>query len=352
VLFPGSKVKARYRADTLLGRGGMGEVWKVFDETLERSIVLKVVSPDLAKARPQHTPIFLDEAKIGASLVGHPNVVTIFDVFNEVDGGNPLLAIAMEFVHGLSCAEWIDYSSNNLDRPTKHYISLQIATEVCKALQYAHRNGILHRDIKPLNIFISKYGITKIGDFGIARYVDAVTREHTVWNFKSPAYSAPEQWKNEKPSKATDIYQLGSTLFHLFTGKLPFEADSVAALIQKHLVDDPPNPRMQNDLLSEELANVIQKCLAKLPASRPAIWQVFDALNKEVQQDYRMRIEIDKTNGTLIKQITNITEFKTATLKDNGKFSIVYVDYNEAISEAIELILLGNVKVQLEKIVT
>lgn len=350
MLFPNTKVKNRYRTDTLLGRGGMGEVWKCFDEVLNRWIVLKVVSPELAKAKPEHTNIFIDEARIGASLVGHPNVVTVFDVINENQRGTPLLAIAMEFVEGMSCSQWIDYSSPNLDSQTKHFISLQIAMEVCKALQYAHRHNILHRDIKPLNVFISKYGVAKLGDFGIARFADAITREHTVWNFRSPAYSAPEQWNDGKPNRDTDIYQLGCTLYHLFTGKLPFEASNVAALIQKHISEPPTPPSTHNSSLPEDLSNAITQCLAKEKDDRPPLWEVVDVLAKNVQHTYQIRIKLDKTDVKLINKVIGITEFEKEQIAEKGTFSTTYADYNEAISEAIELTLLGGVGVGLSKV--
>lgn len=346
MIFPNSHIDGRYRAVTLLGRGGMGEVWKCFDESLSRFIVLKVVSPELTRTRPEHTSIFIDEARIGASLVGHPNVVTVFDVINE-HGADPLLAIAMEFVEGLSCAEWIAYTSDAFDAKTKHFVSLQIALETCRALQYAHRLNILHRDIKPLNVFISKYGIAKLGDFGIARYADAVTREHTVWNFRSPAYSGPEQWSDKKPTQETDIYQLGATLYHLFSNRIPFDASSVAALINKHILEKPVPPITHNPLLDETVSEIIVKCLAKDPDDRPSLWEVIDALANSVQRKYRLSLEYDKENGELASKICGITEFDENEMAQNGKFFTTYVDYNEAISETIELILLKDVKVSL-----
>ena len=351
MIFPGTKVKNRYRADALLGRGGMGEVWKCFDESLNRNVVIKIVAPELARARPQYTSIFVDEARIGASLVGHPNVVTVFDILNETDSDEPLLAIIMEFVEGVSCASWIEQAPEKVDNKTQYYISLQIAIETCKALAYAHRHSILHRDIKPLNIFISKYGITKIGDFGIARYADAVTREHTVWNFRSPPYSAPEQWQDEKPVEETDIYQLGYTLFHLFTGKLPFEATNVAALIQKHLTTPPSQPKGINPLISDDLSSLIVQCLEKKMDDRPELWQVVDVIAKEVQKSYTITVECDKSNIALIDKIIAITEFDEEEIKESGSFEYTYPDYNEAISEAMELTMLSGVKVRLEIVI-
>lgn len=348
MFFPNAKIMDRYLTYRILGRGGMGEVWKCYDEILNRFVVIKSVSPELANARPQHTDIFIDEARIGASLVGHPNVVTTFDLINEPKKDDPILAIVMEFVEGISCASWIEKHSSTLDAATKHYISLQIAIDTCKAVGYAHRHTILHRDIKPLNIFISKYGLTKIGDFGISRYADAVTREHTVWNFRSPAYSAPEQWLDEKPTTETDVYQLGCTLFHLFTGNLPFEASSVSALIQKHLTETPKSPKILNNLISQELSDLIEKSLHKKKTDRPDIWQIVDALSNDIQKKYTLDIEFDGTNEELVQKIFQITEFNAETMRNDGNFSYTFPDYNEAISEAIELTLLDGIKVKLE----
>lgn len=296
MIFPQSVIQDRYRADSLLGRGGMGEVWRCFDTILDRPVVLKVVAPELAKSRPQSTGIFIDEARIGGSLAGHPNVVAVYDLINTPQQNGPLLAIVMEYVEGMSAASWIDNAPAGMDAETRYYLNLMIALEASKAVAYAHRGNILHRDIKPLNIFISKYGVTKIGDFGIARYADAVTREHTVWNFRSPGYSAPEQWKNERPAQQTDIYQLGATLYHLFTGQLPFSANSVAALINQHLSETPKPPKDLSPVLSEKLSKLILDSLAKDATDRPGMWAIIDAIAAEVQRQYTLE---DANNRTV-----------------------------------------------------
>lgn len=348
MFFPGTIIKEKYRTDKLLGRGGMGEVWICHDIALERPVVLKIVSSQLTSSRPQDSSIFVDEARIGASLSGHPNVVTVFDIINEPIGDNHTLAIAMEYVEGMSCSDWIMQAPSLVNNTTQHYLSLMVALEVTKAISYAHRNSILHRDIKPLNIFISKYGTTRLGDFGIARYVDTVTREHTVWNFRSPAYSAPEQWEDKKPDSYTDIYQLGCTLYQLFTGSLPFTANSTAALINKHLTEKPNDPRQLNPLISENLSSIILACLEKNPQERAVLWQLADALAEDVQQKYRLEIRLDKSNAELIEKVFKVTDFDTEGFIKEGFRFWEYADFNEAISEAFELIMLKDVQVDLK----
>jgi serine/threonine-protein kinase len=253
----------------------------------------------------------------------------------------------MEYVEGLSCAEWISRTPPGMDSQTKHYLNLMIAYETCRALGYAHRNSILHRDLKPLNIFVSKYGRTKIGDFGLARYAEAVTREHTVWNFRSPAYSAPEQWRDEKSSKETDIYQLGCTLFHLFSGRLPFATTSVAALINAHLAQTADAPQSINPLISQPLGNVILKCLEKKRDDRPEVWEVVDTIVREIQRTFTLTIRFDKKNKDLIRAIADITDFNEQAMGKDGDFSWKFDDYNEALSETFELVLLGEVSIDL-----
>lgn len=276
----------------------------------------------------------------------HPNVVTVYDIVNE-EGNDPILAIAMEYVDGMSCSDWIAKAPTLVNNTTQHYLSLMVALETTKALSYAHRNLILHRDVKPLNIFISKYGIAKIGDFGISRYVDEVTREHTVWNFRSPAYSAPEQWNNEKPDEATDVYQLGCTLYQLFTGKLPFIANSTAAMIKMHLTATPAEPKTLNPLISDALSSLIISCLEKDSSDRIPLWQLADAIAHDVQQKYRLTINVNKDDHALIDEIGKITDFNIEKLLETGCRIYDYTDFNEAISEAFELIMLKNVDVDL-----
>lgn len=256
----------------------------------------------------------------------------------------------MELVEGMSCDTWIHEAPSRLDPETQYIISLQIALETSKALTYAHRHSILHRDIKPLNIFISKYGIAKVGDFGISRFSDAITREHTVWNFRSPAYSAPEQWEDKKPQRPTDIYQLGCTLYHLFSGRQPFQSDSIAGLISKHLKEVPVSPAIHNPLISDALGNSILKSLEKDPNNRPDLWEIIDVLAKEVQQQYKITLELDRSDDKLIEKVSDITEFNTAPLFEKGFITYNYVDFNEGIAEAIELFMLKDVKITLRAI--
>lgn len=222
MLFIGDVVNGRYKVVELIARGGMGEVWKCNDEFLDRPVAMKTVNPEYLATNPKALSILKDEAKTSARLIGHPNIVCTLDLEEYKGKGTSIHFIVMEYVRGPSVARWIGETSTKLDDVTNFNINLLIAWELCKALGYAHRQGILHRDIKPLNVFVSNYGTTKVGDFGLARFVEAITRTHTVWRAMSPAYAAPEQWQGQKQTFKTEVYQLGCTLYHIFTKKLPF----------------------------------------------------------------------------------------------------------------------------------
>lgn len=330
----------RYQLLELIAPGGMGEVWKAFDKILNRNVAIKFTSPRFIESNPAAISIFQQEARVGASLLGHPNVVTILDYGKHSEQGQDVYYIVMEYVEGRTIEYFINRVKENLDEETYYNICLLIAWEVGKAIEYAHKQNILHRDIKPLNAFISKYGITKVGDFGLARFIDAVTRTHTVNNFKSPAYSAPEQWKGETHDTNTDIYQLGCTLYHLFTGKMIFEKNAIA-LMFAHLNEKPVAPMEYSRHMNEELSTIIIGMVTKNSDDRKPLWELNDILAKELQKSYELTIELDQENDSTIEKVCEITDFPTEIFKKTGKHSFDFPDFNEVLAEGIELVLNG-----------
>jgi len=340
MFFQGDLIADKYKLIKLLARGGMGEVWIAEDIVLDRKVAIKTVYRNILKDNFSALEIFHDEAKIGASLLGHPNIVAVLDYgSHKVENDEEEHFIVMEYVEGLNVAQFINKIKPEIDDDTYYYISLLIAWEIGKAINYAHKQGILHRDIKPLNAFLSNYGVTKVGDFGLARFIDEATRSHTVNDFKSPPYSAPEQWKGEKHSEKTDIYQLGCTLYHLFTSRFIFE-QSRMALMLAHLNEEPQEPKKLCDRMSDELSEIIMQMVSKERADRGSLWQLNDILAKELQRkNFTLFVTVDKDNDEVIDKIYQITELDKAGFKRDGEQHFVFPDFNEILSEGIQLLL-------------
>jgi serine/threonine-protein kinase len=346
----GTEINKRYKLVKLISRGGMGEVWLSNDVVLDRNVALKTVNANYIEANPKATQILKDEAKIGAKLIGHPNIVNVLDlgVFEDKKTSSSIYYIAMELVNGMTVANWINNTNLSLDSKNIYYIDLLIAWEMCKAIQFAHRNDILHRDIKPLNVFLSRYGITKVGDFGIARFVEAITRTHTVWNAMSPAYSAPEQWKGEKHNVATDIYQLGCTLYHLFTKKLPFEVSGLPAMMNSHLNEMPKKPSEISKNIPEQLSGVIMAAMNKDGTKRAEIWEINNIIANELQGHYTVKVNVSKKSKEIQDMVNKITEFNIEVLRKE-EFVCDFPDFGEALSECMELILAGIEEIDITK---
>lgn len=344
-------INGRYKTLKRLGVGGMGEVWQCEDTILNRKVALKFVNEAYSINNPKSTKILKDEARLGAKLIGHPNVVTILDygIYEDKAISMKIYYIVMECVEGINLNTWINTYSKTIDKKTFYNINLFIAWEIVKSINYAHSKKILHRDIKPLNIFLSNMGYTKIGDFGISRFTEEATRTHTMWQFNTPAYCAPEQWNGEKPTAKTDVYQIGCTLYQLFTGKLPFNTDNLPSLMNAHLNSEPISPRRINSYISEELSDFIVQALEKKDEDRVALWAISDTISKEIQGKYNMEVDVHLSGADVQELVNEITEFTIDQLKED-KFNYTYLDFSEALSEAMQLILAGITNIEVNKI--
>lgn len=339
-MFPGTIINNRYQLKNIISSGGMGEVWEATDIALKRSVAIKTIRPDYLKENPKAISVFLDEASTAATLIGHPNIVSVLDIGNYVNEFTETHYLVMEFVEGITVQQWINTVKPMLDSTTYFYISLFIALELCKAVDYTHREGIFHRDIKPLNIFLSSnYGITKVGDFGLARFIDAVTRTHTVNTSMSPAYAAPEQWKGEEFVNATDVYQLAATIFHLITGQVPFNHQGIYALMNAHINEIPSYPHEHNPLLPKELSEMITRALSKDSSTRPGLWELHDEIAKTVQKKFELTISLEGLSEESKELVNKITSFDTED--DSRSVSFDFPDFSEPLSESIQLILAG-----------
>ena len=251
-------VIASYRIEERIGRGGMGVVYRAEHLNLLRRAAIKIIAPDLADSEGFRER-FTREARIAAALQ-HPNIVTVYDA-GEVDG---LLYLAMQFIQGYDLAAML-----RRDGRLRPYRAIDVCRQVASALDAAHAEGLIHRDVKPANVliegrtaFLTDFGLTKRVDGGqtdITRAGDVVGTIH---------YVAPEQIEGGQVSARSDVYSLGCLLYHCLVGQVPFARDNDVAVIYAHLSEDPPRPSTLRPELAGGLDSVIAKALDKSPERR------------------------------------------------------------------------------------
>ncbi len=240
----------RYEILSELGRGGMGVVYRARDARLERDVAIKVLRTTV----PEEVQRLEQEAKLAATL-NHPGIVTVFDFEPGFDG----YFIAMELVEGKGLDQLLR------EDPARIQVRLpELLRDLAEAVAYAHSHNVVHRDLKPGNVLLTPDLKVKVLDFGIATRIDA-GHPIKLTVVGTPYYMAPEQIRGEVPTPATDVYAFGATAFHLATGQPPFKRGNV---IEAHLEEPPPDPASLAPGLGRELANIILKCLAKLPEER------------------------------------------------------------------------------------
>ena len=259
----GERFAGRYDILELLGSGGMGVVYRAYDREVGEAVAIKALRPDLGEIDATLLERFKQELRL-ARRITHRNVVRTYDL-GEVDG---LYYITMELVRGTTVAMLIR-EAGRLDVPA----TLTIGKQVCRALEVAHDEGVIHRDVKPQNLLVDHAGFLKVMDFGIARLAEhhsepgrGLTAAGVVVG--TPQYMAPEQLFGEPVDGRADLYATGAVLFECVTGRPVFEAPSLVALLARHLDDAPPDPRRLNTDVPESLAAVILRALARKPQDR------------------------------------------------------------------------------------
>ena len=250
--------EARYQIERVLGSGGMATVYLAHDRELGRLVALKLLAENLA-ADAQYRARFLREARLAAGLA-HLNVVQVYDVGEDERG----LFIVLEYVEGETLAATLRRCGR---LPPEE--AVRIGIQVCAGLEQAHAAGLVHRDIKPQNILLSRDGTAKISDFGIARRLDGTGLTEHGAVLGSASYLAPEQARGEPVSAAADLYALGVVLYELLTGRPPFEADSLPALVLQREQGRIVPPREHAPGIPPALEDVVMGCLARLPEHRP-----------------------------------------------------------------------------------
>ncbi len=251
---------ARYELHRRIARGGMADVFLARDSLLDRPVAVKVLFPEFA-TDPTFVQRFRREAQAAANL-SHPNIVSVYDWGEE--GGTYF--IVMEYVEGRSLAQLIrDEGRIEPDR------AADITADVAAALGFAHRNGVVHRDVKPGNVIISPNGQVKVADFGIARAVSTqenLTQAGTVMG--TATYFSPEQARGEAVDPRSDVYSLGVVLYEMLTGRPPFTGDSPVAVAYKHVQETPQPPRARNPRIPGALEAIVLQAMAKETAERYA----------------------------------------------------------------------------------
>ena len=254
-------IAGRYRIEGRIGVGGMSTVHLAFDNRLERNVAIKLLAAHLADD-PTFVSRFRREALAAARLV-HPNIVQVFDF--GFDASHHQHFIVMEHVAGHSCAELLR-DRGHLDVEQ----ALNIVTQACRGLEYAHRNGVVHRDVKPGNLLVSDTDVVKLADFGIARAADqsSITQVGSVLG--TAAYLAPEQARGDEAGPRADIYSLGVVTYQLMSGRLPYEANSLSELALKQQREAPTRLDELNPQVTRELALAVNMALAIDQRARPA----------------------------------------------------------------------------------
>ncbi len=260
-----------YRITEQLGQGGMATVYKAYHPNLDRYVAIKVLHPAF-RQDPQFLERFQREARVVAKL-DHPNIVPVFD-YADHDGQSYLV---MKFIEGETLKAVLDR-----DWPTKEQI-LGIVRSVGGALTYAHAQGVLHRDVKPSNILLTKQGNVYLADFGLARMAEA--GQSTLSGDQllgTPHYISPEQARGEQDlDEGTDIYSMGIVLYQLAVGRVPYNSDTPFSIIHDHIYTPLPMPRSINPKIPEDLERVLLKALAKDRGDRfGSVQELVDAFDK------------------------------------------------------------------------
>jgi serine/threonine-protein kinase len=256
-LVPGAVLANRYRIVSKLGKGGMGEVYRADDLKLGQPVALKFLTPGHALS-PQQQQQLIDEVRLGRD-VSHPNVCRLYDI-GEVDGQH---FISMEYIDGEDLASLL----RRIGRLPGDK-ALALAREICAGLGAAHDRGIIHRDLKPANIMIDGRGRARITDFGLARAEGHRDEQGLVSG--TPSYMAPEQLEGEPATVASDLYAVGLILFEIWSGRRSVSGNSLPEIIEQHRRDAPRESLKNAPEVDRPIAAVIEKCLARDPAARPA----------------------------------------------------------------------------------
>ncbi len=268
-LLVAGQIVAGYQVSALVGKGGMGEVYRARQLSMDREVALKVLAPRLAVKDPSFAKRFVDEARAAGKL-NHPNIIHVHDVGTAaLPDGREVHFFSMEFIDGETVQDLLD-RDQRLDRKRV----AQIMEGVAEALAFAAKAGIVHRDIKPDNLMITKGGLVKLADLGLAtpsQTGDAVPERDEKGRAKvmgTPLYLSPEQARALPVDHRSDQYSLGATLFHFLTGDAPYRGPDAKSIMKSHVVDPVPDPADRADDVDEAWRQLCMRLMAKKPEER------------------------------------------------------------------------------------
>lgn len=310
----GMMIGDRYEILEKIGTGGMSDVYKAKDHKLNRFIAVKVLKQEFSE-NANFVSKFRIEAQAAAGLM-HPNIVNVYDV-GEEDG---IYYIVMELVEGITLKKYIEKKAR---LSVKEAVS--IAIQVSMGIEAAHNNHIIHRDIKPQNIMISKEGKVKVTDFGIAKAATSNTITSNVMG--SVHYTSPEQARGGYSDERSDIYSLGITIFEMLTGRVPFNGETTVAIAIKHIQEDLPSPRDFVPEIPVSVEQIVFKCCQKSPNRR------YQSMGELITDLKRSLMTPDEN---FVKQVNADEEASTRMISDKD-YSQIKKQSGASIEEAMHL---------------
>ena len=293
----GTMLSGRYEVLKRVGSGGMADVYMAKDQKLNRNVAVKVLKSEYVEDE-KFLKKFETEAQAVARL-SHPNIVNIYDVGIE-DGIN---YIVMELAEGITLKEYIRKKGYLSPKET-----VEISTQIASAISHAHKNHIIHRDIKPQNILVSDTGIIKVTDFGIAKATSSNTVTSTATAMGSVHYISPEQAKGRFCDEKSDIYSLGITMYEMVTGHVPFDHENGVTIALMHLQNEITPPSQIRDGIPDSLEKIILKCTMKKPEER---YQTADDLIAD------LRLVFEDTSGGYVGVVPAIDDSPTIMIDQN-----------------------------------
>ena len=296
----------RYEILEKIGTGGMSDVYKAKDGKLNRFVAVKVLKQEFAE-NANFVSKFKTEAQAAAGMM-HPNIVNVYDVGEE--GGTHY--IVMELVEGITLKKYIEKKARLSIKET-----ISIAIQVSMGIEAAHNNHIIHRDIKPQNIMISKEGKVKVTDFGIAKAVSSNTITSNVMG--SVHYTSPEQARGGFSDEKSDIYSLGITMFEMLTGRVPFNGETTVAIAIKHIQEPMPSPREYVAEIPISVEQIVFKCTQKSPDRRyQSMSELITDLKRSLMkpdEDFVKIVDPDEDAATKMVTESDMREIKSKTEK-------------------------------------
>jgi serine/threonine-protein kinase len=313
----GKKIEGRYEITELIGDGGMAYVYKANDVLAKKVVAVKILKEEFLE-NEEFVRRFKNESK-AIALLNHPNIVSVYDVsFSERN-----MAIVMEYVNGITLKDYIQKVGLLSWKDALH-----LTVQVLRALQHAHDNGIVHRDVKPQNIMVLSDGTVKVMDFGIARFSRSSSKTITDKAIGSVHYISPEQACGQNTDEKSDIYSVGIMLFEMLTGKLPFDADSAVSVALMQMQDEPSKPRDINSEIPEGLEEIILRAMQKDPTRRyqsaAEMLRDIDEFKKNPSISFEYKYFGGSDQATRYFDIVKVKEDETGETKNKKTLQILF----------------------------